>query len=205
VHFDQAAARAMGRASRGVRGMRLREDDQVVGLIVVPAQLDRKAFTVVTACAKGYGKRTIVEDYPIKGRGGQGVINIKVTERNGPVIAMRLAREGDDLMFLSQGGMIVRTPVAEMRPMGRNTQGVRLVNLKSDDLLVGMEVVTEEDLELAAKTAVESGAALRPPLIVEPIDGEEEDDEPEASDEDELDEGDEAEEEPEETPEEDEG
>jgi DNA gyrase subunit A len=206
VHFDQAAARAMGRASRGVRGMRLREDDQVVGLIVVPAQLDRKAFTVVTACAKGYGKRTIVEDYPIKGRGGQGVINIKVTERNGPVIAMRLAREGDDLMFLSQGGMIVRTPVADMRSMGRNTQGVRLVNLKADDLLVGMEVVTEEDLELAAKTAVESGAALRPPLIVEPIDGEEDDDdEPEASDEDELDEGDEAEEEPEETPEEDEG
>jgi DNA gyrase subunit A len=190
VHFDEKAARAMGRVSRGVRGMRLRPEDQVVGLIVVSAQVDRNAVTVVTACAEGYGKRTVIADYPVKGRGGQGVINIKVTERNGPVIAVRLAREGDDLMFLSQGGMIVRTPVAEMRPMGRNTQGVRLVNLKDDDQLVGMEAITEADLEFAAKTSGEAPA--RPPLILEPLEG---------SEEEELEESDELEEEPADEPE----
>jgi DNA gyrase subunit A len=79
------------------------------------------------------------------------VINIKVTERNGDVVSVRLARDGDDLLFITDSGMIVRTPADEMRPMGRNTAGVRLVNLKGEDRLVALEVITSDDLELEAK------------------------------------------------------
>jgi DNA gyrase subunit A len=151
VRFDEKAARTMGRVSRGVRGMRLKPGDEVVSMIVLPNDADQTGVTLVTACLNGYGKRTVAADYPIKGRGNQGVINIKVTDRNGPVVALRSVVDGDDLMFISQSGMIVRTGVDEMRPMGRNTQGVRLVNLKSDDALVGIEAVSAEDLELEAR------------------------------------------------------
>jgi len=159
VRFDEQAARSMGRVSRGVRGMRLRDGDQVVSMIVLPNDADASGLALATACEHGYGKRTLAADYPVKGRGGQGVINIKVTERNGPVVAMRATRAGDDLMFISTSGMIVRTPVDEMRPMGRNTQGVRLVSLKDGDSLAGIEVVTAEDLEAEART---SGATTSP-------------------------------------------
>jgi len=159
VRFDEEAARAMGRVSRGVRGMRLKENDEVVSMIVLKSDANDSNVTLATACENGYGKRTLASDYPIKGRGGQGVINIKVTERNGPVVAMRAVVDGDDLMFISSSGMIVRTSVEEMRPMGRNTQGVRLVSLKSDDQLVGIEAVSAEDIEFQARNAVEEEAA----------------------------------------------
>jgi DNA gyrase subunit A len=142
IHFDEKAARAMGRTSVGVRGIRLLGDDHVVGMVV--AEPDAH---LITACEHGYGKRTPVADYPVKGRGGQGVISIQTTERNGRVIGMRLCRDEDDVMFITAEGMIVRSPVADTRPMGRNTQGMRLVNLKEGDRLVGIEIVTARDLE----------------------------------------------------------
>jgi len=142
IRFDESAARPMGRTSRGVRGIKLKPDDHVVGLIVA----DPDAY-LLTACQHGHGKRTPLEEYPIKGRGGQGVINIKTSGRNGPVIGLALCRDGDDVMFITASGMIVRSRVADMRPMGRSTQGVRLVNLKDDDELVAMQVVSAEDLE----------------------------------------------------------
>jgi DNA gyrase subunit A len=142
IRFDESAARAMGRTSVGVRGIRLPEGAQVIGMVVA----DPEAH-LVTACKHGYGKRTPVVDYPVKGRGGQGVISIRTTERNGPVMGINLARDEDDVMFITAGGMIVRSPVADTRPMGRNTQGVRLVNLKAGDELVGTEVVSAHDLE----------------------------------------------------------
>ena len=143
IRFDEAAARGMGRTSRGVRGIRLREGDQVVGLIVVN---DPNA-SLITACEHGFGKRTPLADYPIKGRGGQGVINIKTTGRNGNVVGMRLCVDGDDVMFITESGMMVRSRVDEMRLMGRATQGTRLVNLKQDDRLVAIEIVSAADLE----------------------------------------------------------
>ena len=85
-------------------------------------------------------------DYPIKGRGGQGVINIRVGGRNGLAIGIRLCQDGDDVMFVTEGGMIVRSPVASMRAMGRGTQGVRVVNLKDGDRLVATEIVSGSDL-----------------------------------------------------------
>ncbi len=156
VHFDEAAARTMGRVSRGVRGMKLREGDAVVGMIVIDSTSDPEATTVVSVCENGYGKRTPIGDYPIKGRGNQGVINIKVTDRNGLVVSMRVALPDDELMFISESGMIVRTRVEDMRPMGRNTQGVRLVNVKDGDKLVAMEVVSESDRELETRGAAEA-------------------------------------------------
>ena len=148
IHFDEAAVRGMGRTSRGVRGIKLKDDDQVVGMVVA----EKDAF-LLTSCEHGHGKRTPIEDYPIKGRGGQGVINIRTEGRNGKVVSVKLAHEGDDAMFITASGMIVRTSVSEIGTMGRNTQGVRLVNLKDGDRLVGLEIIDEGDLEREAQTS----------------------------------------------------
>lgn len=167
IRFDESAARSMGRTSRGVRGIKLKPDDYVVGLIVA----DPDAY-LLTACQHGHGKRTPLEEYPVKGRGGQGVINIRTSGRNGPVVGLALCRDGDDVMFITASGMIVRSRVADMRPMGRSTQGVRLVNLKSDDELVAMQVVSAEDLEEYGLTADdENAAAPGTTLGIEPGNG----------------------------------
>jgi DNA gyrase subunit A len=161
IRFDEAAARQMGRTSRGVRGIRLRADDKVVGVVVADP-----AATLITACAAGYGKRTPLEDYPIKGRGGQGVINIRTEGRNGEVVGVALAREGDDVLFITQMGMLVRTPIAEISSMGRNTQGVRLVNLKDGDRLTALEIVSEQDLEkYSAADAIRPARVGTPPPL----------------------------------------
>jgi DNA gyrase subunit A len=172
IRFDEAAVRSMGRTVYGVRGIRLLGDDYVVGLVVAH---DSDA-TVITGCQAGHGKRTSLTDYPIKGRGGQGVINIKTGERNGRVVGVALAKAGDDVLFITQTGMLVRTPVAEISEMGRNTQGVRLVNLKEADQLVALEVVSEDDLERYATEEARS-ERKRPPLIMDegPDDGSDED------------------------------
>ncbi len=150
IRFDEAAARQMGRTAQGVRGIRLRSGDRVVGVVVADP-----TATLITGCGAGYGKRTPVEDYPVQGRGGQGVINIRTEGRNGDVVGVGLARDGDEVLFITQTGMLVRTPVAEISTMGRNTQGVRLVNLKEGDRLVALEIVSEQDLErYAAETSV---------------------------------------------------
>ncbi len=176
IRFDEAAVRQMGRTSYGVRGIRLLGDDVVVGCVVVS---DPEA-TLIIGCEQGYGKRTPLTDYPVKGRGGQGVINIKTEGRNGVVVGVALAKDGDDVMFITQMGMIVRTSIADISTMGRNTQGVRLVNLKDGDRLVALEVVSEQDLERsAADEAARPARAILPPLESgEAGDGDAEDDEP---------------------------
>jgi len=151
IRFDEKAAREMGRTSYGVRGIRLLGEDKVVGVVVAN---DENA-ALITGTENGYGKRTQVAEYPIKGRGGQGVIDIKTTDRNGAVVSVALSREGDDVLFITQMGMLVRTPAAEISLIGRNTQGVRLVNLKEGDKLVALEIVSEQDLERYASEARE--------------------------------------------------
>jgi len=189
MRFDEAGARAMGRTARGVRGIRLRGDDSVVGMVVA----DETAH-LLTACERGHGKRTPVADYPIKGRGGQGVINIRTTGRNGPVVSVALCSEGDDVMFITSAGMIVRSNVSDLSSMGRNTQGVRLVNLKGDDRLVAVEVISGSDIERFAEANGEGADAEQdgepktpvaavPPLVIdEEPDEEPEDDVEDASD-----------------------
>ena len=159
IRFDEAAARQMGRTARGVRGIKLKGDDRVIGMVV-----SEEDATVLTGTERGYGKRTAIDDYPIKGRGGQGVINIRTTTRNGKVIGVSLCHNGDDAMFFTGSGMIVRTTADSISTMGRNTQGVRLVNLKKEDHLVALEVVSEADLE---KYSEANGNAVTP---TEPLD-----------------------------------
>ena len=142
IRFDEAGIRAMGRTSRGVRGIKLREGDTVVGMAVA-----EPGAYLMTTTENGFGKRTPIEDYPIKGRGGQGVIDIKTTQRNGDVVRAKFCREVDDAMFITHSGMIVRTSVADISTVGRNTQGVRLVNLKDGDKVVSVEIIAGEDME----------------------------------------------------------
>ena len=165
IRFDEKAARPMGRTAHGVRGIKLLGEDRVVGMLVA----HDPDGTVLTSCENGYGKRTPLDDYPVKNRGGQGVINIRGTSRNGEVIGLRLCNDGDDAMFITESGMIVRSPVDEMRPMGRGTQGVRLVNLKPGDRLVGCEVVRAEDMamEVPKVAAGDGPPPARPPLLIE--------------------------------------
>jgi len=140
----------MGRAARGVRGIRLRGGDAVVGMALV----DTNA-TLLTVCENGYGKRTGFDQYRTTGRGGQGVINIRTTKRNGKVVAMMTVRDGDDLMLITQAGQIIRIGVDKksIRPIGRNTQGVRVIRLGEDDRLIAVARVAAEPDDNDADTA----------------------------------------------------
>ncbi len=144
IRFHETDVRAMGRTARGVRGIRLAQGHQVVGLITPQEQ-----GAVLTVSENGYGKRTAVEDFPVYGRGGQGVIGMQVSERNGKVVGAVQVFEGDEIMLISDKGTAVRTRIAEVSIQGRNTQGVRLIRLRDEELLVGLERVEEpEDLAL---------------------------------------------------------
>ena len=143
IRFNETNVRAMGRVSRGVRGIRLGEGQKVISLIVADEGY------VLTATENGYGKRTPIDGYPVYGRGGQGVIAIQSSERNGAVVGAVLVTEEEEIMLITDGGTLVRTRVAEVSSMGRNTQGVRLINLTKDEKLIGLERIAESDEEEA--------------------------------------------------------
>jgi len=132
VRFSESVVRAMGRTARGVRGIRLTPEQCVISLII---GTDGDVLTV-TEC--GYGKRTPVTAYPVHARGGRGVIAIQTSPRNGNVVGSVLVHEGDEIMLISEGGTLVRTPVSDVPQLGRNTQGVRLIRLEQGDTLVGI-------------------------------------------------------------------
>ncbi len=142
IRFDEQEVRSMGRASRGVRGINLRGGDTVVGMVIV-----EEKSALFTVCENGYGKRTGIENYKAQSRGGLGLKNIKTSERNGKVVALKAVQSEDDLMLITANGMIIRTGLDEIRSIGRNTQGVRLINLKEGDKLVAAEKIAAEDLE----------------------------------------------------------
>lgn len=142
IRFNESIIRAMGRGARGVRGMRLSGDQQVVSLLVAKPE-----GAILTATENGYGKRTPIEDYRETSRGGQGVISIQVTERNGKVIGAGQVFSGDEVMLISDKGTMVRTRADEISLVGRNTQGVRLINLSEGEKLVGMECVAEIEID----------------------------------------------------------
>jgi DNA gyrase subunit A len=149
IKFEESQARSMGRAARGVIGIKLRPGDEVVGMVAT----EDEAADLFTVCENGYGKRTALESYRAQSRGGVGVINIKTTERNGKVVALKRVAQGDDLMLITAKGMIIRTGLDELRSIGRNTQGVRLINLKEGDKLVAAEIIpAEEDQEGAVES-----------------------------------------------------
>ncbi len=144
IRFEESDVRAMGRPAGGVTGARFkREGDEVVSMLIIPA--DESALKVLTACAKGYGKRTPLADYPVKGRGTRGVINIDATDRNGEVVKMVLVADDDEVMFITEKGILMRTRVSEIRETGRNAQGVRLLRIDEGDRLVALARVDAEE------------------------------------------------------------
>ena len=134
VRFDEAAVRSMGRTATGVRGMRMAEGEHVVSLIAVEGDGD-----ILTASARGFGKRTPVVDYPKKGRGTQGVLAIKTSDRNGKLVGAVQLSEHHDVLLISDGGTLVRTPASRIAQVGRNTQGVTLMRLAKDETLQAIE------------------------------------------------------------------
>ncbi|MEK7316002.1 MAG: DNA gyrase subunit A [Candidatus Eisenbacteria bacterium] len=140
IRFPETDCRPMGRATTGVRGISLRKGDRVVGMEVL-----EKEGAILTAAEKGLGKRTAIAEYREQGRGGLGVINLKVTERTGKVVGVAQVVDGDQLILITQDGMIIRTAVDAIREIGRSTQGVRLINLEGEDRLVAIAKVVERD------------------------------------------------------------
>lgn len=136
--FHESKIRPTGRTARGVRGIRLKENQKVISLVVV-----RPNSQILTATKQGYGKRTPIEDYRATSRGGQGVISIQVNSRNGDVVSAVQVFPGDEIMLVSDKGTLIRTHVDEVSLVGRNTQGVRLIQLHSGEKLVEVQRVEE--------------------------------------------------------------
>ncbi|GBG15126.1 DNA gyrase subunit A [Novimethylophilus kurashikiensis] len=143
VWFDEEDVRPMGRATRGVRGMRLQDGQRVLSLLI--ASNDQQSVLVATE--NGYGKRTVLADFRHSGRGTQGVMAIATSARNGNVVAAKLVSDEDEIMLITTGGVLIRTRVREIRELGRATQGVTLINLGDGEKLSGMEKIVESDDE----------------------------------------------------------
>ena len=165
IRFKEQSIRAMSRVAKGVRGMRVNllatideeelldedgdeiSDDfavsRVVSLVVAPKQGE-----ILCACENGFGKRTPIDDYPTKGRGGKGVIAIKTSERNGQLVKAIAVTGEEDVILISDKGTLVRTPVAQIANAGRNAQGVKLIRIADEEVLVGMACVEHDDDEI---------------------------------------------------------
>ena len=152
VWFDEEDVRPMGRGARGVRGMRLMEGQSVISLLVA----DNDQQTVLVATENGFGKRTVLADFRHSGRGTQGVRAIADSERNGIVVGAKLVNDEDEIMLITTGGVLIRTRVAEIRGMGRATQGVTLISLDDGEKLAGLEKVAESVVEVDAELEAES-------------------------------------------------
>jgi DNA gyrase subunit A len=140
IRFPETDVRSMGRVSRGVRGMRIADDEKIIALIIA-----QEEGAILTATEYGYGKRTELAEYRVQGRGGQGIISIQTSSRNGNVVGAVQVCDDDQIMLITNGGTLVRTPVKDVSLVGRNTQGVRLINLSNDERLVGVERVIEDE------------------------------------------------------------
>ena len=158
ILFSEQDVRPMGRTASGVFGMRFKGDDDLVSMTVVPkdtfeasqveeSELDETLPLILTVTQRGYGKRTPLNNYPVQGRGGYGVITIKTSERNGEVVGARLVEEVDELMLITNTGQIIRMRVSDISIIGRNTQGVRLMSMDEEELVVGLAKVVNEDEE----------------------------------------------------------
>jgi len=140
IRFPESDVRAMGRTARGVKGIKLRRDDRVVDMVLATL-----GASLLTVCERGFGKQTDLDDYRPQKRGGVGLINIKTSERNGKVVALKTVNPKDDLMLISSRGILIRTGLDQLRDIGRNTQGVRLIRLDEGDKLVAVARVAKEE------------------------------------------------------------
>ena len=144
IRIDENDVRAMGRTAAGVRGIKIKPDDEVISLIAVESDEGEILF----ATANGYGKRTLIEDFSVQGRGGQGVISIKTSERNGRVVGAIKTNADEEIMLISNGGTLVRTPADDISVLGRNTQGVTLIRLGESEQLVQIEPVAAGEADV---------------------------------------------------------
>ncbi len=140
IRFAETDVRPMGRTAYGVRGISLRDDDEVVAMEVV-----RQGGTLLTVAQNGYGKRTELDEYRLQSRGGVGIINIQTSDRNGKVVGIAYVNEDDELMIISQQGMILRMRAGDVRAIGRATQGVRLIEMEEGDAVVGIAKLAEKE------------------------------------------------------------
>jgi len=153
IRFPEDQVRSMGRGTVGVKAIDVADDDQVVGMAVT----DPERLHVLAVCEKGYGKRTLLEEFRQQNRGGKGIILIDASERNGPVVDIKLVKDGDEVMLITDRGQTIRTTVAEIRETGRNAQGVKIMSVDGEERLVALE-------RLAETPAVEGdGASEMPP------------------------------------------
>ena len=157
IRFSEDDVRCMGRATRGVKGITLQGDDSVKGIVIV----DKNA-TLLTVCENGFGKRTDYSEYSVQHRSGQGVINIKTTERNGKVVALINVSDEDEIMMMTANGMVIRAAINTIRSIGRNTQGVKLISLKKDDKLVSVAPVISREEEETAESETDEAELEQP-------------------------------------------
>jgi DNA gyrase subunit A len=142
IRFEEGDVRPMGRTAFGVRGITLRDDDFVVAI-----ELVQPGGTLLTVTERGYGKRTEIDEYRVQSRGGVGIINISTSERNGHVVGVACVRDGDELLLITQQGMIIRMPTNDVRAIGRATQGVRLIDVEAEDRVVSVARLVEKEDE----------------------------------------------------------
>jgi DNA gyrase subunit A len=157
IRFNEGDVREMGRVATGVRGIRLRKDDVVVGMVIVP-EAARDETTILAVTERGRGKRSEVDDYRLQTRGGQGVINFRMNEQTGRVVAIKGVTEEHELMIITRNGVVNRQRVAGIRVIGRNTQGVRVLSLDQGDVLVDVARLIQEDEEDGEGVAPEVAA-----------------------------------------------
>ena len=149
IRFHESTFRAMGRTASGVKGVTLadEETDYVVGMISV----EGKENDVLVVTEKGYGKRSDIDEYRITNRGGKGVKTVNITEKTGDLIALKAVSDNHDLMIITQSGTVLRCPVSNLRVMGRATQGVRIINLRENDVIASVacvEVTEDDEIEI---------------------------------------------------------
>jgi DNA gyrase subunit A len=161
IRFEETDVREMGRATTGVRGIALEKDDVVIGMVVLdPEEQRRGETTLLVVTERGMGKRTGVDEYRLQRRGGKGVINVKTTDKNGRVVAIKEVCPGDELMMITRAGIVNRQAIDPIRVIGRNTQGVRLVNLDGGDTVMDVARVMSEPETPAAVLAAESAGEI---------------------------------------------
>ena len=153
IRFPETDVRAMGRPAAGVGGLKFKRDgDEVVSMVIVATAADAPKCMILTATVNGYGKRTAVDEYRLQGRNGSGIINIDASDRNGEVVGMKAVCDTDELMLITEKGILMRTKISEIRETGRNAQGVRLIKVDNGDRLVAMAKVAVEETPVGSGT-----------------------------------------------------
>jgi DNA gyrase subunit A len=147
IRFKEKQLREMGRQAKGVRGIRLGKKDEVMGMEIISSELAKTGATILTVTSAGFAKRTLLDAYRVQSRGGKGIINVKVTEKNGEAVALNCVLPVDELMTITQKGMMVRCPVKDIRETGRNAQGVRLMSLEKGDAVTSVAKIAAKDEE----------------------------------------------------------